>query len=393
MKSQSDGGVDDATQSASEEGEDNVGAQPKTGSLLGTQNELLDLARSEGHIIGDPVRSEPESKDEEEETEEETESEEQVEEETSSEESEEAEGEEETKEEVAPKEHASIEDQIKQLETEGKKVPWYLPRIAKETRLKNERTLERDKAAQAATQWRDRAVSLETQLAESSSVKSGGDPLAGVFSFQSLNMKKAEAEHYSAWAERNRGGGECPIFGKKDKDGNPVTQELDEEGVTNLKLGCEKVLRDGIPNRGQYLEQYEEYNSQAVEIYPELKDGNSAFYKEAAGLMAALRQGFIPPDVWIWIGHAIKAKNEYLASHNGSGKADATKKIVKSAKTKVAPTATKTRGFVPRVARADLDKADKTLKEKGDADSAERWLEAKGIGGGARSKRVELVEK
>lgn len=403
MSARRAGTGDGASESTGKSEDTNQGKEPQ-GGLLGSQKELLGIARSMGHVVGEHLplereaseseesdEGEEQTTDEAEETveESETESEEGTQEEEGSEsESEEegrTEGEAETEEEDETEEggHKSIDEQIKALKAAGKPVPWYFNRIQKLTKQRIERDGKIEKITATA-----QALYRENQQLKANPVAASvdqSDPLANCFTEQDLVGKQREAEKWLAWCEHNRNGGTAKIGDDE--------VELDSDQVIDLKLGCEKTLREGIPNRRQYIQNRLQMDAKAVEIYPELRDPTSVFRQESDDILRAFPILQKLPDVRIWIGHAIAGRNAYLAKANGKtkGKQSSTSRIVKSAKTKVAPTTAKTRGFVPRGSSVDKETARKDLQQKGDADSAEKYLEKLGVGGG-RSTKFERVE-
>lgn len=390
MNAQRAGTADAAAESTSEKG---GGKQ-----LNSFANALLEEARDLGHIIGEPLRTqsetaqggaeETETEQPEEipaETETETEQTEQVAAETSQAEEEETESE--TDEETP---HGSIEDQLKDYAARGEKPPWYLTRIAEGTRKKNEWKTKAEQAINLSQQLDQENKNLQQQL-ESQGVSAPAnlsDPILRVWNETDIQNLTRECNRWITWATKNPNGGEA-VVGKDPKTGEDITKYLSDEEAVSLKLAAEATLRDGIPNRRNFLAARNEADHIAKQIYPDLADANSPVTRFVNDTLRALPALQLVPDIKIWLGHALRGFVQFNAERNGKGKNDVQKKIVQSATTKKAPTLAKTRGFIPRVSDADLDKATKDLQTKGDAEAAEKWLEAKLR---SRSKKAERVE-
>lgn len=368
---------------------------------------LIADAASMGHSIGDPKVLES-AKSEETEEKEETTNQEHTEEttdETTEQTGEEIAGEqtEESEESEEESEHrpaaielddeiesskASIDEKIEAYKAKGKTAPWFYSRISEETRKKNDRTKERNDALEEVQRLNEENETLRAQ-ASTPQKSDGATPLQNVWTDNDFQQLKSECGRLLAWCAENPTGGEY-VLGK-DKEGNEITQFVeDAKGVTSLRMKADDILREGIPERKKFLEKRKEANGVAAEIYPDLRNPKSDLSLEATQLLRSLPALQAVPDIMIWLAHAITGRNLYLAK-NGKGKttkqSETASRIVKSVKTVVAPKMPATRGMVPR-SGAHLDKAKKDLEEKGDAESAERYLEAKGFG---QSKKIERI--
>lgn len=406
MTAQSAGGVDVATQSASEK---DSGASTQTESF---NDVLLKEAAESGHTIGDvklpPAKTEGES-------ERETQGEEQTDvvqdetqqtEEQTGEESAETETQGESKEgdgkagDTEGGEHASIEDQIKAFEAKGEKPPWYLTRIAEETRKKNDRTKDRDTALIENKRLEEENQALRSELTNVASqpmpVATGMHPLLGAWNEQGIQSVAQQCNHFIAWAERNRDGGTY-VFGK-DERGEDISRELTEEEVVNLKLGAEATLREGVPGRRDFLRQREQADAEAISLYSDFKNPNSALSREATAILRSIPALQLIPNIGVIIGDYVagRTKRETEAAAKKNGQKDPASKIVQSVKERerTAPVVPKSRGnFTPRVKGADVEKAKEKLEKEGTKEAGEEFLiSLGGAFGGQKAKSTERVQ-
>jgi len=183
------------------------------------------------------------------------------------------------------------------------------------------------------------------------------------------------------------------------KDGEKILEKFSpEQLVAMAKRKAEKALRKFIPERRTYLQQRAIADAQALEVYPELKDPDSEFTKNASILAQQLLTGNIlkAPDLLVWIGHAIKGYQDSLKRNGNSTtqvKSPEAKRIVESARTTVAPTPTRTRSFVERgTSSVNLEKATKKFEETKSQESAEQLVAAIFAQRG-QSKRVEPLSE
>jgi hypothetical protein len=174
--------------------------------------------------------------------------------------------------------------------------------------------------------------------------------------------------------EENPHGGEF-LMGVR--NGKEIYRSLDPQGARELKRNAEETLREGIPNQRKFLEVQEGCNAQASDIYPVLRDSNSLMSREIETYLQRIPFLKLIPDIKIWMGHAITQRDRYMAAKNGKTENQAQRRITQAVRTKVAPVIPRSRGVITTPRGADVDQALKTLKEKGDADAAEKWLEAK----------------
>ena len=167
-----------------------------------------------------------------------------------------------------------------------------------------------------------------------------------------------------------------------------VQMELKSDRISLLKswlkssVKLKKLFVNSYRNEGVTCSNGLSRIKQAAQIYPELQDPNSDFTKAVATLAYSLSSGqaMKAPDILVWIGHAVRGYQMKL-QENGNGaakvKSPEAKKIVESAKQKIAPTPTRSRSFVERGTRSvSVEKAAKKFAESGDDDSAEEYVGA-----------------
>jgi len=366
VKSQSDEGTVVSEQSE----------QEQAGSSF--QDSLLKDAADMGHSVGPPKDEETES-DETPEAETETEVEaegEQVE----GEKEEESEGEEQTeeqeqKEELKPAaEHKSIDEQIKEFTEKGEKPPWYLTRISAETRKRQERT-EVSKKLFVENQQ------LKQQLATAAAPRpTSSDPLIDVYTDAQFAQVESMYEQISDLPDLYPDGINEEVTLP---DGSKVS-DVSHETLVKWKRQAEKMLRTGIPDRKKFVQARYQQDNEARKIYPELNDEDSGWVQMGQQLIAAVPELTRVPDCWLWLGRALRGY-QLEQAQAAQKKNGAAKKIVEARSQKKAPVLPKSRGFIQR-SGADLDAAKKRFAEKGDQESAEAYLEARGVGGGPKSR-------
>lgn len=361
-------------------------ASTQSGETNSFANSLLAEAKASGHDIGDIIPDQPQDEAEvTPEAEPETTEQEQTEEQP-----------EEQQEEVeqAPEpEHKSIDDQIKEAEAKGEKPPWYLSRIADETRKRKERDTQIEKLNTVSQGLYTENQQLKQQLTQASAPRpSAADPLADIFDDAGLERVSGVYRSVIRLAELNPDGAyDIPI---KQSDGTEVRKDFTKEQLIDMKLDAQEMLQNGIPRRRAYLSKRIEADTKARQSYPELNDPQSGWVQMGQQFLRNMPELQRDPECWTWIARALRGWSLEQQGKNGEQKVnpkDAATKIVESAKVKKAPILPAARGFTPRKG-ADLDKAKKQMEERGDAQSAEKLLESLGVGGGPKSKRQQYVE-
>jgi hypothetical protein len=237
------GGTDESEQSAS-----NTDAQDKPTTLL---SQLLTEAAADGHTIGPPqlpVKSE--TSEPEEETEEQGEPE--IQEEPQIEEADEEPDEEQEAEEKQPvvQGKKSIEEQLKEYAAKGEKAPWYLSRIADETRKRHKIN---DVAQGLYTENQRLKQQLDQATAQATAPRPNGkDPLADIFDGAGLKRMNEMYKAVIRMAELNPDGAYDVSF--KGADGKETKRDFTREQLVDMKLEAEEGLRTLIPQRAKYLE-------------------------------------------------------------------------------------------------------------------------------------------
>jgi len=84
-------------------------------------------------------------------------------------------------------------------------------------------------------------------------------------------------------ADENPDGAVDIVVGRR--DGKDVKEDFTPEQLLKMRKNADKAIRKFIPERRTYLQQRVAADAQAAEVYPELKDPDSDFYK-AAGYLA-----------------------------------------------------------------------------------------------------------
>jgi hypothetical protein len=178
--------------------------------------------------------------------------------------------------------------------------------------------------------------------------------------------------------------GTIPLVVSKDKKGEPVWKKFTPEEVKVLQNKADRALRRDIPKRREYLSKREQATAQVVQIYPELSNPEDEFTQQVAYLARKVMSGeaMSDPEAAAWCAHAIKGyrvtMEELKSRADNNGKTSpAVRQIVESAKTKLAPTASRTRGSVERKADADLKQIEKEFETNPDDPSVQlRYTQA-----------------
>ena len=372
MNSQSDGVVDDATNPATE-----TEAEEQTNQPLELQ--LLQLAKEEGLITEDkPAEDRPVS---EEPVEEEVPATEDKTDETSAEE--------ETEEEKQPEKPV------------GKGEPWpdsAKARVAEETE-KRRRANDRADRVEAELQ---KAQALVAQLQASVSKNTGPrpteeNPLIDIQDTVSLDRLEREYENVlDIDKSKTNEDGLVPVFVERDEEGKPVYKFLTQEQVEYAQRKAERALRKDIPRRREYLVQRSQNDAKAFQVYPELGKPETDFSKEVAYLAHQVLSGNAQnnPELLVWIGHAIYGyhkKMEELKGSNGKVVEEPVKELVRSARTPIAPTASRTRSLVERRTVADQKQAKAKFEKEPTEENAVDYVGTILAGGGSGKKAMPPI--
>lgn len=179
------------------------------------------------------------------------------------------------------------------------------------------------------------------------------------------------------------------------KDGQLVYQNISPEQAKLAQKRADRVLRKDIPKRRQYLAERAQADAGASEWYPDLKQSDHQFTQLVNQITGQVLSGnaMSDPQVKFWVANAVygfmKRKEEAQAS-NGNGAPNGVKKIVESAKQKVAPTAPRTRSLPERKSSAALAQKEKELEKNPTHENAEAYVAAV-LSGGSGQKTVQRV--
>ncbi len=263
-------------------------------------------------------------------------------------------------------------------------------RVAEET-AKRKRANERADKAEAL------AAQFQAQLTQTVAPRPTEDnPFGDVQDVNALDRLERSYEKTMDLADENPDGAVDVVIGRG-TDGKEIRKDFTPEELVILRKKADKAIRKFIPERRTYLQQRAVADAQALEVYPELKDPDSDFTKAAGYLAQRLLTGEAQkdPTLLVWIGHAVKGYQESLKRNGNTEtqvKSPEAKRIVESARTKVAPTPTKTRSFVERrTSSANLEKATKKFEETKTEEAAEEMLAAIFSQRGGGSKRLEPI--
>lgn len=370
MLEQSSGAVDAITET--ESAKDSEQTKAESTAEPSFEDVLLKAAVDDGHVVGEQPKeeAEPETDPEETKTEETSESDDE-----------------------SKVEEKSDDEKEKEEQPAAKKDEW--PPSAKERVA--EETAKRKRANERADKAEALVAQYQAQLAQTVAPKPTEDnPFADIQDVNALDNLERSYEKTIDLADENPDGAIDVVIGR-DKDGKEIRRDFTPEELVNLRKKADKAIRKFIPERKEYLGQRAIADAQAVEVYPELKDPESDFAKAAAFLANKLLSGEIQkaPDILVWIGHAVKGYQDSLKRNGNSDaqvKSPEAKRIVESAKTRVAPTPTRSRQFVERGASsANLDKVTKKFEQTGSREDAEALVGTLLSQRSGGSKRLEPI--
>lgn len=264
-------------------------------------------------------------------------------------------------------------------------------RVAEET-AKRKRANERAEKAEALV------AQFQAQLAHSVAPQPTEDnPFLDVQDINKLDSLERSYEKTIDLADENPDGAVDVVIGR-DKDGKEIRKDFTPEELVVLRKKADKAIRKFIPEHRTYLQQRAVADAQALEVYPELTDSNTEFYKAAGFLAQQLMSGRAQkaPDVLVWIARAVKGYQVEM-QHNGNGAeksvtTPAAKRIVESSKTQIAPAPVKTRSFVERrTSSASVEKAKTKFEESKTPEAGEEYLAAIFSQRGGNSNRLEPI--
>lgn len=291
--------------------------------------------------------------------------------------------------------HGTIAEQVAAYKARGEKPPWELVRILEEsTKRRHDREVVIPGLQTRAEAAEAKAAQLEAQLASTSAPPPTADnPFADVYDPAQLTKFEDTYEKILEFSEKNRDGAENVLVGRE-PNGTEIRKDLTAEEVADMRYKADRALRKDIPQRRALLAERAKADAVALEIYPELQDSQSDMTKEAIAILKANRQleTVLGPEALIWIGHAIKGRNAYL-SQNGkttATRSDAATRIETAARTKIAPTPTKSRSGIERKG-SDLAALNKKFEKRGDKEAAEELVGALLQKRGTTAKKLEPI--
>jgi hypothetical protein len=203
------------------------------------------------------------------------------------------------------------------------------------------------------------------------------DLLANVYDEQGFQRAEKDLEELVRFAETHRDG--AYDYEVKDAKGNVTKRDYTPEQITNIKLRAEAALR-AIPKRREYVALRARCDARAVEVYPDLAKEDSNWRKDAAQMLAAVPQLAQIPDFMIWIGHALRGRDEFLKEQAGKSNGHSTAvDRIKAAPKEVAPATASTRGTIPHTEAKKKEAALNRLKTERSEDAAEEYLATLGF--------------
>lgn len=277
--------------------------------------------------------------------------------------------------ETEPPKGLSISDQLDWYKDKGEKPPWFLERISEQSATLAKRTERLEKAERERDEARAEAAK------RSGPQPTRDEPFRDVFDQSELEKFENIYRGILRTAIANPNGADGVNLGKN-PDGSDNIVDLDAEGMLELRTKADTALTVDIPARKRFLEKFEKQrddyrakaevaNAEAFQKYPEFKNPEDPFTKEAASLLKANPnlEAVLGPETLLWLGRALKGKELETNGANGTG-TDAAQRILQSARTKIAPTTVKTRSL-PERKGADVAGAKKNLEQRGDTESGE----------------------
>lgn len=362
MSSQSDGVVDDATKTASEQGE-----EKQSNSL---EQRLIALAKESGQIqdATTPSDSEPVSPASEAELEPVD---------TGSEAGVEPPEEDLPDEPEAEEEAEPEEDKKEEAEPDLKKlVP--LGNVIEERKKKQEAQKRTEKAESERNAAQARVAELETALANASGpMPTPDNPLVDIQDNVSLDrLERVYEKLEEIDLDQRNDDDSITVPVDIGRDGKFVYRKVSPEEAKLAQKRADRVLRKDIPRRREYLTQRAQVDANAEGYYPDLKDSQHEFTKVVNQITNQVLSGQISnnPAVKLWVANAVygamKRDEELKAAQAGKNGDSPVKQIVEASKQKIAPTTPRTRNIVERKSGADLEKATKELEQNPDSEEA-----------------------
>ena len=276
-------------------------------------------------------------------------------------------------------------------------------RVAEETAKRKRANSRADEAERNRDQWAARAQELQQRLQTAAMPRpSSDDPLADVYDMSDL--KKATGQYLNIKASTTRALDENPsaefveVIVGKDKDGQPITEDVPRKKLVNMKIAAEHALTVLIPQKEKLLAAREQADALAVRVYPQFaeNDGDNewaGFVRQVLAEVPALTR---VPDIAMWIGHALEGRRVTVErlkqerAQNGQTGAEippVARRILSTPRMKSAPPTTARRVPSQTLPRrgADVEAARKTMKARpGDNDAMEAFIDAKLFRGASR---------
>lgn len=131
-------------------------------------------------------------------------------------------------------------------------------------------------------------------------------PLSDVDSPAELQKRHDLAQQAKTWAIENLDGGDVDM-------GEGKTQYLDGSQVKKLLAKAETMLTQAIPQRAQYLNLKNQFDSEATKAYPALFKAGSEEQKEYSSWLTVFPECRRYPDIALIVGDAITGRKMRLA--------------------------------------------------------------------------------
>lgn len=210
---------------------------------------------------------------------------------------------------------------------------WVMPRIHKLTRQREELKEKAGKSAALETE----VAQLREQVKAAPTIRvnpTADNPLADVSTADDLRAAHNHFESLLQFATLNPEGATDvevldPATGKVqlDKDGQPVTRDFSAKEIAQMRYNAEKMLREALPARAQYLQARQANDAQAREVYPEMFQKDTPENKIYTALRTAVPgiDNLTDPDMAV--GSYIDGRKIHLAKqwlkHEGEVKPEA----------------------------------------------------------------------
>lgn len=191
-----------------------------------------------------------------------------------------------------------------------------LGRIHKTTAQREKFKTEAATERQARTAAEARAQELEQRLQQQppppTLPPTQDDPLADVQTPDQLQQAVREFEALHEWTTLNPNGVENVPTGQKDAQGNPITRDFSAEEVARRRVFAERALRR-IPEKQQYIQNRQQFDGLARQIYPDVFNPTTEEGKIAQQLQTALPEIFRFTDGSLWLARAVRQYHNEMA--------------------------------------------------------------------------------